>query len=167
MVEGSIVVNVPVIKVYGEWLHVEDYPYFLSGIRRVEDLGNGQLIFEGAFGRVCSVHVYDQVSEKSLCWRSLDTPYDFKVTFEALNGCETRVTVRINTDFSGVRLQDDLENFKSFIERAYPAIEASEPAGIKQEHFVSPDPDLLDSRGSCIWPGGRDLRHGGMCPHSS
>jgi len=48
--EGSIVVNVPVSDVYQRWLAFEDYPKFITPIKRVRKLGANSFVALLRFG---------------------------------------------------------------------------------------------------------------------
>src|SRR2546422_7669024 len=72
--EGSIVVNAPVAAVYKRWLAFEDYPKFISVIRRVRKLDanhfSASLSFNGK-RYDANLEMVLRVPDRRLAWRTL------------------------------------------------------------------------------------------------
>jgi len=109
--EGSIAVNAPVDAIYKSWLAFEDYPKFITAIKRVRKLDANQIML--------------RVPERRLAWRTIPNgqAHDHLaagvVSFAPLSEHGTRVTLKLTSNFGdGVsnRVDKYLRNFKRLIE---------------------------------------------------
>ena len=126
--EGSIVVNAPVSDVYQRWLTFEDYPKFITAIKRVRKLDANHfvasLIFKGRQYET-TLEMMLRVPERRLAWRTLadnSSPSHFAagvVSFTSLSDLRTCVTLKLTSSFGGAvsrRISTYLQSFKTLIE---------------------------------------------------
>jgi uncharacterized membrane protein len=127
--EGSIVVNAAVADVYERWLAFEDYPKFITAIKRVRKLDTNHFVallgFNGKQYET-TLEIILCVPERRLAWRTLadhQAPDHFAagvVSFASLSDQRTRVTLKLTSSFGGAvssRVDKYLRNFKRLIER--------------------------------------------------
>ena len=127
--EGSIVVNAPVADVYKRWLAFEDYPKFMTVIKRVRKLDANHfvasLVFNGKQYEA-RLEMMLRVPERRLAWRTiadhsaLDHIAAGVVSFASLADQSTCVTLKLTSSFGGAvsrRVDRYLQNFKRLIER--------------------------------------------------
>ena len=126
--EGSIVIKASVVDVYQRWLAFEDYPKFITAIKRVRKLDANHFVASLGFNG----KQYDTTLEMMLCvperrfaWRTLadDRAPDHLATgvvsFASLSDQGTRVTLKLTSSFGGAvssRVDKYLRNFKSLVE---------------------------------------------------
>ena len=128
--EGSIVVNAPVADVYERWLAFEDYPKFITAIKRVRKLDanhfSASLEFNGG-QHEATLEMMLRVPERRLAWRTLAdhrAPDHFAagvVSFTSLSDQNTCVTLKLTSSFGGAvsnRIKRYLHNFKRLIEQS-------------------------------------------------
>ena len=124
----SIVVKAPIANVYKRWLAFEDYPKFITVIKRVRKLDANHFVASLGF----SGKQYDTTLELMLCvperrlaWRTLadhNAPDHFAagvVSFASLSERSTCVTLKLTSSFGGAvssRVDKYLRNFKSLVE---------------------------------------------------
>jgi len=126
--EGSIVVNAPVADVYERWLAFEDYPKFITAIKRVRKLDanhfSASLAFNGKQYET-TLEMMLCVPERRLAWRTLAdqrAPDHFAagvVSFAPLSDQSTCVTLKLTSSFGGAvsnRVDKYLHNFKRLVE---------------------------------------------------
>src|SRR6266446_4476553 len=126
--EGSIVVNAPVADVYERWLAFEDYPKFITAIKRVRRLDANHFVASLGFNGKqynATLEMILRVPERRLAWRTLadrHAPDHFAagvVSFVPLSDHCTCVTLRLTSSFGGAvsnRVDKYLHNFKRLIE---------------------------------------------------
>jgi uncharacterized membrane protein len=126
--EGSIVVKAPVADVYERWLAFEDYPKFMTVIKRVRKLDANHFVASLAFnGKVyeTTLEMMLCVPERRLAWRTLadhHARHHFAagvVSFASLSDQSTRVTLKLTSSFGGAvsnRVDRYLRNFKRLVE---------------------------------------------------
>ena len=126
--EGSIAVNAPVAAVYKRWLAFEDYPKFITAIKRVRKLDANHFVASlGSNGKEyeTTLEMVLRVPERRLAWRTLADPRipdHFAagvVSFAPLSEQSTCVTLKLTSSFGGAvsrRLGIYLQNFKKLIE---------------------------------------------------
>ena len=71
--EGSIVVNAPVSDVYKRWLAFEDYPKFITVIKRVQKLDANHFVASlGFHGKQyeTTLEMMLRVQDRRLAWRT-------------------------------------------------------------------------------------------------
>lgn len=130
----SIDVNVPVRTAYDQWTQFESFPQFMEGVKEVKQLDNTHLHWvvdvDGKTQEWDAV-VTEQIPDERVAWKSTSgQPNGGVVTFHRLGPDETRVTVQIDWQPQGVaeqvgsllgfddrQVEQDLKNFKNFIEQ--------------------------------------------------
>jgi uncharacterized membrane protein len=126
--EGSIVVRAPVAAVYQRWLAFEDYPKFITAIKRVRRLDqshfSASLAFDGKQHEAI-LELMLRVPERRIAWRTLadhHAPDHFAagvVSFASLFDQSTCVTLKLTSSFGGAvshRIDKYLHNFKKLVE---------------------------------------------------
>ena len=126
--EGSIVVNAPVAAVYKRWLAFEDYPKFITAIKRVRKLDANHFVASLGFNGKeyeTTLEMMLRVPERRLAWRTLAdrrAPDHFAagvVSFVSLSEQSTCVTLKLTSSFGGTvsnRVGIYLQNFKKLVE---------------------------------------------------
>jgi uncharacterized membrane protein len=126
--EGSIVVNAPVAAVYKRWLAFEDYPKFITAIKRVRKLDAYHFVASLGFNGKqyeTTLELMLCVPERRLAWRTLAdqrAPDHFAagvVSFASLSDQSTCVTLKLTSSFGGAvssRVDKYLQNFKRLVE---------------------------------------------------
>jgi uncharacterized membrane protein len=126
--EGSIAINVPVAAVYQRWLAFEDYPKFITAIKRVRRLDANHFVASLGFNGKqydTTLEMIMRVPERRLAWRTLadrNAPDHFAagvVSFTPLSDQSTCVTLRLTSSFGGAvsnRVDKYLHKFKRLIE---------------------------------------------------
>ena len=126
--EGSIVLKAPVAAVYKHWLAFEDYPKFITAIKRVRKLDANHFVASLGFNGKqydTTLEVMLRVSERRLAWRTLadhHAPDHFAagvVSFASLSDHSTCVTLKLTSSFGGAvsnRVDRYLHNFKKLVE---------------------------------------------------
>ncbi|MEA2959291.1 MAG: hypothetical protein QOJ58_5063 [Alphaproteobacteria bacterium] len=127
--EGSIVVKAPVAAVYKGWLAFDDYPKFITAIKRVRKLDANHFVASLGFNGKqydTTLEMMLRVPERRLAWRTLAddrTPDHFAagvVSFVSLSDQSTCVTLKLTSSFGGAvsnRVDRYLHNFKKLIEQ--------------------------------------------------
>ena len=127
--EGSIVVNAPVADVYKRWLAFEDYPKFMTVVKRVRKLDANHFVASLAFNGKqyeARLEMMLRVPERRLAWRTiadhsaLDHIAAGVVSFASLPDQSTCVTLKLTSSFGGGisnRVGRYLRNFKRLIEK--------------------------------------------------
>jgi uncharacterized membrane protein len=126
--ERSIVVQASVVDVYQRWLAFEDYPKFITAIKRVRKLDANHFVASLGFNGKqydTTLEIMLCVPERRLAWRTLadhHAPDHFAagvVSFASLSERSTCVTLKLTSSFGGVvssRVDKYLRNFKSLVE---------------------------------------------------
>ncbi len=126
--EGSIVVNAAVADVYERWLAFEDYPKFITAIKRVRKLDTNHFVASLGFNGKqyeTTLEIMLCVPERRLAWRTLadhQAPDHFAagvVSFAPHSERRTCVTLKLTSSFGGAvssRIDKYLRNFKSLVE---------------------------------------------------
>ena len=126
--EGSIVVQASVVDVYQRWLAFEDYPKFITAIKRVRKLDAYHFVASLGFNGKqydTTLEIMLCVPERRLAWRTLadhHAPDHFAagvVSFASLSERSTCVTLKLTSSFGGAvssRVDKYLRNFKSLVE---------------------------------------------------
>jgi uncharacterized membrane protein len=132
--EHTIDVDVPVRVAYDQWTQFEQFPQFMDHVERVVQLDDKNLQWTANIGgqeRSWRATITDQTPDQRIAWKSTSEPHNAgAVLFEPQGPESTRITLRIDTEPEGVvekvgdalgfterSTQNDLENFKSFIEQ--------------------------------------------------
>ena len=127
--EGSIVVKAPVADVYDRWLAFEDYPKFITVIKRIRKLDANHFVASLGFNGKqyeTTLEMMLRVPERRLAWRTLadhrapDHLAAGVVSFAPLSDRSTCVTLKLASSFGGAvstRIDKYLHNFKQLIEK--------------------------------------------------
>jgi uncharacterized membrane protein len=127
--EGSIVINAPVGAVYKRWLAFEDYPKFITAIKRVQKLDKNHFVASLAFNGKryeATLEIMLRVPERRLAWRTISNSHAQDhlaagvVSFASLSDHGTRVSLKLTSSFGGNvshRVDKYLRNFKRLIEK--------------------------------------------------
>ena len=125
---GSIVVRIPPAAVYQQWLAFEDYPKFITAIKRVRQLDANHFVASlGFHGKQydTTLQMMLSVPPRRLAWRTLANghgPDHFAagmVSFTPLPDQSTCVTLKLTSSFGGAvskRIAKYLRNFKQLAE---------------------------------------------------
>jgi uncharacterized membrane protein len=126
---GSIVVCAPVPDVYQRWLKFEDYPEFITAMKRVRRLDRHHLVAELGFNGKqyhAKLEIMLRVPERRLAWRTISNghaPANFAagvVSFDSCPDGATRVSLKLTSSFGGAvgrRVDQYLRNFKRLMEQ--------------------------------------------------
>src|SRR5205814_3115257 len=127
--KGSIVIKASVVDVYQRWLAFEDYPKFITAIKRVRKLDANHFVASLSFNGKqyeTTLELMLCVPERRLAWRTLadhlasDHLAAGVVSFASLSDQSTSVTLTLPSSFGGTvanRVDKYLRNFKRLIER--------------------------------------------------
>ena len=127
--EGSIVIKAPVTAVYKCWLEFEDYPKFITVIKRVRKLDANHFIASLAFNGKqydAMLEIMLSVPERRLAWRTVSNGHAPDhlaagvVSFVSRPDRTTCVTFKLTSSFGGAvsrRVDRYLHNFKRLIEK--------------------------------------------------
>jgi len=126
--EGSIVVHAPISVVYKRWLAFEDYPRFMTAIKRVRKLDPNHFVATIAFNGKrydAMLEIMLRVPERRLAWRTVANGHapahlaTGVVSFESSSDRTTLITLKLSSSFGGVvsrRVDRYLHNFKELVE---------------------------------------------------
>jgi uncharacterized membrane protein len=129
----SIDVDVPVRTAYDQWTQFEDFPRFMEGVERVEQVDDTTLEWTAKIGgveRSWRAEITDQEPDERVAWRSTSGANNAgQVTFQALDAARSRVTLELEVEPEGPveaagdalgfverQAEGDLRRFKAFIE---------------------------------------------------
>ena len=133
-IEKFIEVDAPVTKVYNQWTQFEEFPRFMEGVERVEQLDDSHLhwVAEVAGKRKeWDAEITQQIPDQRIAWRSTAGATNAGVVnFRPKNHDHTVVTLTLSYDPQGMvenigdalgllsrRVEGDLQRFKEFIEQ--------------------------------------------------
>jgi len=121
-------VNAPIGAVYKRWLAFEDYPKFITAIKRARKLDANHFVASLGLNRKeyeTTLEMILRVPERRLAWRTLADPLvpdhlaAGVVSFAPLSDQNTCVTLKLTSSFGGAvsrRVGIYLQNFKKMIE---------------------------------------------------
>lgn len=132
-IEKSIDVEVPVRTAYDQWTQLEEFPRFMEGVEKVEQIDATHLRWVANVGgkrKEWIARITEQIPDARIAWTSEGGAKNAGVvTFHKLAPNRTRVMLQIEYepedvvesvgDALGVvsrRVEGDLERFKEFIE---------------------------------------------------
>jgi uncharacterized membrane protein len=132
-VEKTIDVDVPVNTAYNQWTQFEEFPRFMEGVEKVEQLDDKRLHWHASVAgksEQWDAEITEQTPDRVVAWQSTSgTPNGGRISFESLGSDRSRVTVRMDYEPDGMvekagdalgfmdrRVQGDLDRFKEFIE---------------------------------------------------
>jgi uncharacterized membrane protein len=136
-IESSIEVNAPVRDVYNQWTQFEDFPKFMEGVERVEQIDDTTLHWAAEIAgakREWDAKITEQKPDDRIAWTSLDgTTNAGVVTFHRLSDAQSKVMLQLEVEPEGFvenagaalgiierRAEGDLRRFKEFIEQNPP-----------------------------------------------
>jgi len=122
--EGSILVKAPVSDVYRRWLAFEDYPKFITVIKRVHKLDENHFVASLRFSGKqfeTTLEMMLRVQDRRLAWRTVSNGHFATgvVSFLSRRDGMTRITLKLTSSFGGAvgrRVGKYLRNFKRLIE---------------------------------------------------
>jgi uncharacterized membrane protein len=129
----SIDVDVPVRTAYDQWTQFEEFPKFMSGVERVDQLDDQRLHWVAKVAgktKEWDAKITEQTPDQRVAWTATSGAENAGVvTFHRIDDNKTRVTVQMDIDPEGVvenvgdklgvpggQVKGDLERFKEFIE---------------------------------------------------
>jgi uncharacterized membrane protein len=129
----SIDIDVPVKVAYNQWTQFEEFPNFMENIEEVRQLDDKHLHWRAVLGgkeKEWDTEITEQVPDQRIAWRTTKGAQNHGVVnFESLGMDRTRLTVDVDYqpetmvekvgDMLGMvssNIEEDLENFKEFIE---------------------------------------------------
>lgn len=132
-IEESVEVEVPVRVAYNQWTQFEDFPIFMDGVEKIEQLTDSRLRWVARIGgqqREWIAEITEQIPDKRIAWRATEgAPNAGVVTFHRLDDDRSKVMLQLDFepqdpvekigDAIGVvrtRAKGDLMRFKQFIE---------------------------------------------------
>lgn len=133
-VEKSIDVDVPLHVAYNQWTQFEDFPHFMEGVKRVEQLDDRRLRWHAEVGgkdEEWEAVITEQEPDQRIAWTSTTGARNAGVvTFHRLSDHKTRVTLQLDYEPEGIvenvgsalgvvsaRVKGDLERFRDFVEK--------------------------------------------------
>jgi uncharacterized membrane protein len=132
-IERSVEVDVPVRTAYDRWTRFEEFPRFMKGVERVDQLDDNTLhwIVEiGGVRKEWDAKIVRQEPDREIRWVGFGQPdNEGAVTFEPSGSERTRVTVSMGFEPEGLvekagdalgivaaRVEGDVQRFKDMIE---------------------------------------------------
>jgi len=132
-IEKSIDVEVPVRTAYNQWTQFEEFPRFMEGIERIEQLDDRRLHWVANVAgqrKEWDARITEQVPDMRIAWTADGgTTNAGVVTFHKLTPEKTRVMLQLEYEpdtivetvgdklgFVSNRVNGDLKRFKEFIE---------------------------------------------------
>ncbi|MFI9589725.1 SRPBCC family protein [Nonomuraea sp. NPDC052265] len=132
-IEHSVDVNVPIRVAYNQWTQFESFPEFMEGVesvKQVSDTLTEWVVEIAGVRREFQAEITEQHPDERVAWRGTDSPHHAGVvTFHRIDADTTKVTLQMEYDPEGVvetvgdalqivrlRIRNDMERFKSFIE---------------------------------------------------
>jgi len=130
----TIDVDVPVRVAYNQWTQFEEFPQFMGGVDSIVQQDATHLhwtVSVGGVEREFDAEITEQHPDERVAWNSVggDENHAGVVTFHRLSDAETRVTVQIDWEPTGLlekagavlgaddrSVKKDLEHFKEYIE---------------------------------------------------
>jgi uncharacterized membrane protein len=129
----SIEVDVPVRVAYDQWTQFEEFPRFMEGVKRVEQLDDDTLLWTAKIAgieRSWKARITEQVPDQRVAWRSIEGAMNAGVvTFQPIDDERSRVTLQLDVEpgdavekagdalgFVERQAKGDLERFKEYIE---------------------------------------------------
>lgn len=129
----TIDVNVPVRTAYDQWTQFEEFPLFMEGVEKVEQLDDTHLRWKAkvaVVGKEWIAEITEQVPDERVAWHAVEGATNGGVvTFHRLSDDKTRVTLQLDVEpegpvekvgdalgFVARQAKGDMERFKAFIE---------------------------------------------------
>jgi uncharacterized membrane protein len=129
----TIDVDVPVRTAYDQWTQFEEFPLFMEGVEKVEQLDDTHIAWTADVGGIkksWTAEIAEQKPDERIAWRAVDGAENAGVvTFHRLSDDKTRVALQLDVEpegpvekvgdalgFVARRAKGDMERFKKFIE---------------------------------------------------
>ncbi|NQX29036.1 SRPBCC family protein [Microbacteriaceae bacterium VKM Ac-2854] len=130
----TIDVSVPVSAAYNQWTQFEEFPKFLDEVESIQQITETLTVWKvkvGPVEREFEAKITEQHPDERVAWTSTggETDHAGVVTFHKLSETETRVTVQLDWEPTGLleklgsavgagshAVKKDLKNFKEYIE---------------------------------------------------
>jgi uncharacterized membrane protein len=117
----SIVVNAPIAEVYHRCLKFEEFPRFITSIKKMEKINDARFscksIINGQEVKTV-VTIMMRVPERRIAWQSVSDNFRVGVvSFVPLSRGATKVTVKVRSILEPMLLRSYLTNFKRFVEQ--------------------------------------------------
>jgi len=131
-IQKSIEIEAPISTVYNQWTQFEDFPRFMEGVERVQQMDDKHLHWVAEVGgkrKEWDAEIVDQQPERRISWRSTSgTRNSGVVCFQPKDQNHTMVTLEMYYEPDGPiekagdalglvsrRIEGDLERFRQFI----------------------------------------------------
>ena len=132
-IEEGVEVDVPVRTAYNQWTQFEEFPQFMGGVERVEQLDDTHLHWVANIGgveREWDAEITEQIPDERIAWHATDGAQNAGVvTFHRLAPERTKVMLQLEFEPEGFaesvgdalglvkrRATGDLDRFKKYIE---------------------------------------------------
>jgi uncharacterized membrane protein len=132
-IEQSIEVEVPVTTAYNQWTQFEEFPKFMEGVERIEQVTPTRTHWKTKIAgveREFDAEIDEQHPDERVAWHTLGKPRQAGVvTFHRISDGTTRVMLQMDFEPEGLaeqaadklhivesRVKGDLRRFKEFIE---------------------------------------------------
>jgi uncharacterized membrane protein len=132
-VEQSVEIDVPLSAAYNQWTQFEEFPQFMEGVERVDQLADNTLHWVTKIAgveREFDAKITEQHPDERIAWSTTDGPKQAGVvTFHRLDPQHTKVMLQLDFEPEGIaeqvgdklgvvkaRVRGDLDRFKTFIE---------------------------------------------------
>ncbi|GAA2723847.1 SRPBCC family protein [Actinocorallia aurantiaca] len=132
-IEQSIEVDVPVTTAYNQWTQFEEFPKFMEGVERIEQVTPTRTHWKTSIAgvqREFDAEIDEQHPDERVAWHTLGKPRQAGVvTFHRISDGTTRVMLQMDFEPEGLaeqaadklhivesRVKGDLRRFKDFIE---------------------------------------------------
>ena len=132
-VEKTVTVDVPVSTAYNQWTQFEEFPQFMGGVTKVEQLSDQRLHWVAEIAgvkREWEAVILEQRVDEKIAWAATEGATNAgAVYFSPLGVSQTQVTLELEYEPEGLvekagdalniidrQAQSDVEKFKTFIE---------------------------------------------------
>ncbi|HSA53629.1 MAG TPA: SRPBCC family protein [Yinghuangia sp.] len=132
-IEQSVDVAVPVRAAYDQWTQFADFPRFMAGVERVDQIDDTHTHWVtkiSGVAREFDAEITEQIPDERIAWRARTGPEQGGVvTFHRLDPTHTRVMLQLEHDPEGLaenvgdklgfisrKVRGDLDRFREFIE---------------------------------------------------
>ena len=129
----TVDVDVDVRTAYNQWTQFEDFPRFMEGVERVEQLDDTTLRWKAEIGgqtKTWTAKITEQEPDQRIAWKAVEGAENAGVvTFHRLDDNRCRVTLQLDVEpegpvesvgdalgFVARRAKGDMKRFKEFIE---------------------------------------------------
>ena len=132
-IEHSVDVQVPVREAYDQWTQFEEFPRFMDGVERVQQLDDTHLHWVAQIlgqRKEWDAEITQQEPDQRVAWHATDGDWNAgAVDFHRIDDERTRVTLTMDIKpqgpvekvgdvigFPDRQVKDDLDRFKQYIE---------------------------------------------------